>query len=142
MSEEEKQEKQEEAPAAHADSTSERASKLMGGMMKGLRDFGTVAMEKAEEYGKIATEKAEELTKMGKIKLDIHQLKRSRAKELSELGELVFNLGTEDKLAELAAHENYAVLVKSIIDLDIEIKNKEALAIHVERIEKADEATD
>ncbi len=141
MSEEEKQkEKQEqvEEKVPHSD----RTSKLMDGMMKGLRDFGSVAMEKAEAYGKIASNKAEELTKMGKIKLDIHQMNRSRAKQLSDLGELVFNLGTDDKLAELGAHENYVALVKSIADLNSQIKEKEALHVHVEKLENDDEVKD
>ncbi len=120
MTEEEKQPEQEELK-------SERPSKMMNDMIKGLRDFGSAALEKAEEYGKIATEKAEELTKQGKIKLDIHQLNRSRTKQLAELGELVFNLAKENKLKKLADHENFVVLVKSINDLDAEIKEKEAL---------------
>ena len=107
---------------------SDRASKLMDDMIKGLRDFGSAALEKAEEYGKIATEKAEELTKQGKTKLDIHQLNRSRSKELAALGELVFNLQAEDKVADLATHENYIVLIKTITDLDIEINEKAAQA--------------
>ncbi|MBT4035143.1 MAG: hypothetical protein HOB84_06300 [Candidatus Marinimicrobia bacterium] len=127
MTEEEKQPEQEEENVK-----SDRGSKLMGDMMKGLRDFGSAAMDKAEEYGKIASEKAEELTKLGKIKLDIHQLNRSRTKNLTELGELVFNLGEDKKLKDLAKHENYVVLIKSIKDLDIEIKEKEAQAETVE----------
>jgi len=74
MTEEEKQPEQEEIK-------SDRGSKMMNDMIKGLRDFGSAALDKAEEYGKIATEKAEELTKLGKIKLDIHQLNRSRTKK-------------------------------------------------------------
>lgn len=106
---------------------SDGASHRMDDMFKGLRKFGSAAMEKAEEYGKIATEKAEELTKLGKIKLDIHQLNRSRSKDLSELGELVFNLGEEGKLTKLAKHENYVALTKSIKNIDAEIKEKESL---------------
>ena len=121
MTEEEKQPEQEEIK-------SDRKSKMMNDMIKGLRDFGVAARDKAEEYGKIATEKAEELTKQGKIKLDIHQLNRSRTKYLSELGELVFNLGNEKKLKKLDEHENYIALVKSINDIDIEIQGKEAQA--------------
>jgi len=123
MTEEEKQPEQEEPKA-------DRASKMMNDMISGLREFGTVAMEKAEELGKIATEKAEELTKVGKIKLDIHQLNRSKIKTLAELGELVFNLGEENKLAELSTHENYTVLAKSIREVVAEIKEKEAQAEH------------
>ena len=128
MTEEEKQPEQEEVK-------SDRGSKLMNDMIKGLRDFGSAALDKAEEYGKIATEKAEELTKLGKIKLDIHQLNRSRTKTLAELGELVFNLGNAEKLKKLQEHENYVVLVKTIKDLDIEIQEKETQAENAENAE-------
>lgn len=124
MTEEEK-ETTEEQPK------SDRASKLMGDMMKGLREFGSSAMDKAEEYGKIATEKAEELTKQGKLKLDIHQLSRSRTKFLAELGELVITLKTKPKLAKLTEHETYITLTKAIKDLDAEIKEKEATALEI-----------
>ncbi len=107
---------------------SERASKMMDGMMKGLREFGASAMEKAEEFGKIATEKAEELTKLGKIKLDLHQLKRSRTKELAKLGELVISL-SKAKLAKLAEDEMYITLTKSVKELDAAIKAKEDQAV-------------
>ncbi len=127
MTEEEKQPEQQPKEVK-----SDRGSKLMGDMMKGLREFGSAAMEKAEEYGKIASDKAEELTKLGKIKLDIHQLNRSRTKKLAELGELVLNLDQEKKLKDLAKHENFIALVKSIKELDIEIKKKEA---HAETVE-------
>lgn len=118
---EEKQNTEQEEPK------SDRASKMMGGMMKGLREFGATALEKAEEYGKIATEKAEELTKLGRIKLDIHQMKRSRTKEFAELGEFVFGL-SKAKLAKLTEQETYTALSKSIKELDASIKAKEAQA--------------
>lgn len=107
---------------------SDRASKLMNDMMRGLREFGSSAMEKAEEYGKIATEKAEELTKQGKIKLDLHQLNRNRTKLLAELGELVIGLKTKPKIAKLTEHETYISLTAAIKDLDLAIKAKEAKA--------------
>jgi hypothetical protein len=135
MTEEEKQPEQEEIK-------SDRGSKMMNDMIKGLRDFGSAALDKAEEYGKIATEKAEELTKLGKIKLDIHQLNRSRIKNLTELGELVLNLGEEKKLKKLDEHENYVALVKSIKALDLEIKEKETQAEHAEVAESEESAAD
>ena len=119
---EEKQENQEQAE------NSDRASKLMGDMMKGLKEFGSSAMEKAEEFGKIATEKAEEYTKLGKIKLDIHQLKRTRTKCLADLGELVMSLNTKPKLSKIGTHEDYLRLSEEIKALDVQIKEKETQA--------------
>lgn len=120
----------------HEQSGSERASKMMDGMLKGLREFGHVAKEKAEEYGKIASDKAEELTKQGKLKLDVHQLNRSRSKALAELGELVFELNHEAKLKELAKNEKFLGFIKTIDELDAEIAKKEA---HAEAEEAADD---
>ena len=131
---EEKQENQEQQEQAAP--KSDRASKLMGDMMKGLREFGSSAMEKAEEFGKIASEKAEEYTKLGKIKLDIHQLKRDRSRSLAELGELVMSLNTKPKLAKLASHEDYLRLSKKIKDLEADIAAKEAQAKEVAREEE------
>ncbi|MCF7807251.1 MAG: hypothetical protein K9M49_10005 [Candidatus Marinimicrobia bacterium] len=136
---EEKKEKQEEQQEPQAEqqqeAKSDRTSKLMGDMMKGLREFGSSAMEKAEEFGKIATEKAEAYTKLGKIKLDIHQLKRSRTRALAELGELVMSLKTKPKLAKLGEHEDYLDLSKRIKELSAEISEKEALATIAEEEE-------
>ena len=141
MTEEEKQPEQKQPEQKQEEVKSDRGSKLMNDMIKGLRDFGSAAMDKAEEYGKIASDKAEELTKLGKIKLDIHQLNRSRTKILAELGQLVFNLGKGKKLKELATHENYVALTKSIKELDIELKAKESQAETVE-IEETTENKD
>ncbi|MCF7922590.1 MAG: hypothetical protein K9M55_07805 [Candidatus Marinimicrobia bacterium] len=132
MTEEPKQTDREEKQAEKKESKSDHRSKLMNDMIKGLRDFGSAAMDKAEEYGKIASDKAEELTKQGKIKLDIHQLNRSRTKLLSELGEFVFNLGEEKNFKKLAEHENYLALAKSIKELDKEIQKKETQAEHID----------
>lgn len=119
MTEEEKQPEQEEV-------ASDNTSKLMNDMIKGMRDFGSAALEKAEEFGKLATEKAEELSKLGKIKLDIHQLNRSLTKEFAALGELVFDLGLKRKLTKLNEDEDYKALVKSVKKLKADIKTKEA----------------
>jgi hypothetical protein len=132
MSEETKQPEEEK-------SGSDRASKMMDGMLKGLREFGHVAKEKAEEFGKMASDKAEELTKQGKIKLDIHQLGRSRNKAMIELGELVYNLNAGGELAKLAKHENFAELIESIVALDAEIAKKEAQAEAVESEDESEE---
>jgi|GEM_PF-370867 len=121
---------------------SERASKLMGDMMKGLRHFGSSALEKAEEYGKIATDKAEELTKQGKIKLDIHQLNRTRTKLLAELGELVITLKTKPKLAKLTEHETYIAVTNSIKELDQAIKGKKAQAVEIVEEESEEKAVE
>lgn len=103
----------------------------MDGMLKGLREFGHAAREKAEEFGKLASEKAEELTKLGKIKLDIHQLNRSKAKLLSELGELVVKLSHAGELTQLGDDPEYSRLLKEIDALTEEIAAKEKMAEEV-----------
>ncbi|NQV15391.1 hypothetical protein HQ531_08030 [bacterium] len=128
MTDEEKQPEQEEQEEVKSD----RTSKLMNDMIKGMREFGSAALEKAEEFGKLATDKAEELSKLGKIKLDIHQLKRSRTKDFAELGELVFNLGLKKKLAKINENEDYKALVSSIKQLNNDIKAKETEELNID----------
>ena len=51
-------------------------SKLWDDLKKNMKDWGSVAVEKAEEVSKIAVAKTEEITKIGKHKIDIHQLQK------------------------------------------------------------------
>ena len=134
MNEDMKQDPQDEQPRE------EQPRSRMDSMLKGLREFGQAAMEKAEEFGKLASEKAEELTRLGKIKLDIHQLNRSRIKVLADLGRLTYTLNEADKLSELADQADFNTLKESIAELDKEIAEKEAEAAKVAD-EEGDELT-
>ena len=58
-------------------------SKLWDDLKKNMKDWGSVAVEKAEEVSKIAVAKTEEITKISKNKIDIHQLQKERAKTKS-----------------------------------------------------------
>ncbi len=56
-----------------------------------MKDWGSVAVEKAEEVSKIAVAKTEEITKIGKHKIDIHQLQKERAKTFENWVNLLSN---------------------------------------------------
>ena len=47
-------------------------NKLWEDLKDNMKEWGTAAIEKAEEVSKVAVAKTEELTKISKIKLDIH----------------------------------------------------------------------
>ena len=123
MTEENKQAEPQQEPHR-----SDKASKLMGDMLKGLKEFGNAAKLKAEELGKLASAKAEELTRLGKIKLDIHQLQKSKSKALSDLGLLAYTLNKEDRLNELAELDEFKTYTTQIDSLLAEIQAKEAQA--------------
>ena len=46
-------------------------SKLWDDLKKNMKDWGSVAVEKAEEVSKIAVAKTEEITKISKIKCKV-----------------------------------------------------------------------
>ena len=55
-------------------------SRLFDDLKETVKEWTTVAVEKAEEVGKIAVAKTEEVTRISKIKLEVHQHERDLAK--------------------------------------------------------------
>ena len=92
---------------------------------KSLRDFSTLAVEKAEEFGKIASNKAEELTRTGKYRLEMVQLKRAQAKLFTELGTEVYHQALEGKLSNYARTKKFKAKIEELRRLEEEIQEKE-----------------
>jgi hypothetical protein len=61
-------------------------SKIWEDIRKSIKDLGKEAATKTGEFTKIARDKAEEVTKIGKVKLEILQIKRDIDRYYSELG--------------------------------------------------------
>ena len=55
-------------------------NKLWEDLKDNMKEWGTSAVEKAEEISRVAVAKGEEFTKISKIKIDIHQLQREKSK--------------------------------------------------------------
>lgn len=71
-------------------------------------------------------EKTEELTKIGRIKVDIINIKRNIDKNFSELGGKVYHLIVEEKKTQIAGDSEVKRIVDSIKILEKELKTKES----------------
>ena len=72
-------------------------------------------------------EKTEELTKMGKIKVDIINVKRNIEKNFSELGGRVYHIIVEENSTKIAGDQEVKELIEciKILEKELAIKNEE-----------------
>lgn len=73
----------------------------------------------------VAAEKTKEYTKIGKLEIDIINLKRSVDKSMSELGRNTYQIYKSGKKADISEDGNVKKVVKKIDDLKSEIAAKE-----------------
>ena len=99
-------------------------SGLLDSSKKSFGEWFSKAVNKAGEFTREAADRTEEVTKLGKIKLDIFQIKRDIDKVFTDLGRCVYNL-LEEKTKNVEKNE----MVKSYIDqvktLEKNLKEKE-----------------
>ena len=92
-------------------------SKLWDDLKKNMKDWGSVAVEKAEEVSKIAVAKTEEITKIGKHKIDIHQLQKERAKTFEKLGQFVVQQAKEDNMVNFTGNTEFFTFVQKLDEI-------------------------
>jgi hypothetical protein len=92
---------------------------------KSVGGFASKAAEKAGELTREAAEKAEEMTQLGKVKLDIFQIKRDIDKRYTELGSVVYDLINKNKKVGIADDEKVAALVNDVKGLEKQLQAKE-----------------
>jgi len=103
------------------------------GFKKSFGDWFSKAADKAEEFTREAAGKAEEVTKLGKVKLDIFQIKRDVEKNHTRMGKLVFDLVLGKKEANIEKHAEVLAIVKEIQELE---KKKSAKENEYEKIKE------
>lgn len=99
---------------------------LWGDIKKSLGEFVTKAADKAGEFTREAADKAEEVTKLGKVKLDIFQVKRDIEKQFSELGGIVYQLILDKKTKDLEKDGKVMACITAIGSLEQKMREKEA----------------
>jgi hypothetical protein len=99
---------------------------LWADIKKNLGEFVSKAADKAGEFTREAADKAEEVTKLGKVKLDIFQVKRDIEKQFSELGGTVYQLILDKKTKDLEKDEKVKACIVEIGNLEQKMKEKEA----------------
>ena len=100
-------------------------SKLWDDLKKNMKDWGSVAVEKAEEVSKIAVAKTEEITKISKHKIDIHQLKKERSKIFEKLGQFVVQQAKEDNMVNFTGNTEFFTFVQKLDEITELIQNKD-----------------
>jgi len=100
-------------------------SKLWDDLKKNMKDWGSVAVEKAEEVSKIAVAKTEEITKIGKHKIDIHQLQKEREKTFEKLGKFVAQQAKEDNMVNFTGNTEFFTFVQKLDEITELIEEKD-----------------
>tara|TARA_B100000315_G_C14498265_1_gene551081 strand:+ start:181 stop:615 length:435 start_codon:yes stop_codon:yes gene_type:complete len=109
-------------------------SKLWDDLKKNMKDWGSAAVEKAEEVSKIAVAKTEELTKISKIKIDIRQIQKDQNNTHEKLGQFVAEHAKEDNLVNFTGNAEFFSIIKQLDEFNelIEVKSNEIQKIKAE----------
>ncbi|MFQ6613337.1 MAG: hypothetical protein ACE5D1_00700 [Fidelibacterota bacterium] len=106
-------------------------SKLWEDLKKNMKEWGNVAVEKAEEVSKIAVAKTEELTRISKIKIEVHQIQKELDSFYEDLGHWIEEKYTSNQKLALFKDDRFKALMKSIAGKKADVEKKES---EIERI--------
>lgn len=109
-------------------------------LKKNVKEWGSSAVEKAEEVSKIAVNKTEELTKIGRIRLEIHQLKKDLGRVFEEVGKYTYAHFQDRKTLKVEGNEELARCWKDIDSLNTKIKEKDELLQQMKKAEPEEKA--
>ncbi len=84
-------------------------------------------------------EKTGELTKIGRVKIDILNIKRRIEKDFTELGGKVYHFIVEDKKTQIATDEEVQEIVERIKELENKLQNKDK---EIEKVKTKEQAKD
>ena len=90
----------------------------------------------------VATEKTEELTKLGKVKLEILNIKRKISKAFAELGGITYDSIKTGNTDEVIKSSNVKELVNTLKGLETELDAKEQAFEEMKKKPEAEEETD
>lgn len=106
-------------------------TKLWDDIAKTIRDgVGTVV------------EKTEELTKIGKIKVDILNIKRNVDKNFSELGGRVYHLIVEDNKTQISGDKEVKEIIECVKILENELNEKKSELRNIKNKEQVQNESD
>ncbi len=107
-------------------------SDLLDNAKKSFGEWFSKAVGKAGEFTREAADRTEEVTKLGKVKLDIFQIKREIDKVFTDLGRCVYNL-LEEKTKDIEKNESVKSYIDKVKALE---KNLKEMEDKCERIKK------
>ena len=106
---------------------------LWDDVKKSLGDWFSKAADRAGELTREAADKAEEVTKLGKVKLDIFQVKRELEKKFSDLGGIVYHLITQEDAKNIEKNAKITALLADVKELEQKLKKKENEESHIKQ---------
>lgn len=106
---------------------------------KGVGGLASKAAEKAGKLTREAAEKAEEMTQLGKVKLDIFQIKRDIDKKFTEMGSAVYGLLNQGKKTTISDDEKIMALVGEVKNLEKKLQEKENQYQKIRSVSKEEE---
>ena len=108
-------------------------NKLWDDLKDNMKEWGASAVEKAEEISRVAVAKGEEFTKISKLKYDISQIQKDKAKIYEKLGRLVFEKTKNNNMANFTANKEFFGLVEEVDSLSNDIANKEVEIFEIKK---------
>ena len=96
-------------------------NKLWEDLKDNMKEWGTSAVEKAEEISRVAVAKGEEFTKISKIKIDIHQLQREKSNIYEDLGRFTFKQAHSENMANFTGNTEFFSTVNKINEINRKI---------------------
>ena len=108
-------------------------NKLWDDLKDNMKEWGTSAVEKAEEISRVAVAKGEKFTKISKIKIEILQHQKEKSKKYEKLGKLVYHLAQDDNMANFTANSEFFEIISEINNIGQDIKNKENAIIEIKK---------
>ena len=108
-------------------------NKLWDDLKDNMKEWGASAVEKAEEISRVAVAKGEEFTKISKLKYDISQVQKDKAKIYEKLGRLVFEKTKNKNMANFTANKEFFGLVEEVDGLSNDIANKEVEIVNIKK---------
>ncbi|MFL2989579.1 MAG: hypothetical protein ACJZ11_02555 [Candidatus Neomarinimicrobiota bacterium] len=108
-------------------------NKLWDDLKDNMKEWGTSAVEKAEEISRVAVAKGEEFTKISKLKYDISQVQKDKTKIYEKLGRLVFEKTKNNNMANFTANKEFFGLVEEVDSLSNDIADKEVEIVDIKK---------
>ena len=99
-------------------------NKLWDDLKDNMKEWGTSAVEKAEEISRVAVAKGEEFTKISKIKIEILKIEKSISKQYEKLGKLVHRYAQDDNMVNFTGNTEFFNVIKKIDESNLEIDLK------------------
>ena len=114
-------------------------SNLWKEIKENVKEWGAVAIKKADEVSKLAVEKTGDFTKISKIKLDIRQTQKDIDKNFEDLGRYIYVQVKDKNVTSFKMNTEFNEAVKKLDDFKTKIKDFEKEIDNIKKeVEKAE----